>query len=67
MPTFRLYCLDGAGHIDLAEWIEASSEEDAIAQARAMRPEATKCEIWQKDRLIAKLGLNGAAEFPNHP
>ena len=55
MGDYRLYCLDGAGRISLAQWIEANSDEDAIALVRAMKPDALKCEIWQGPRLVARL------------
>jgi hypothetical protein len=57
----------GDGRIDLADWIVADTDEAAIAQARILKPEMQKCEIWQKDRLVAKLGTNGTAEFPIYP
>jgi hypothetical protein len=60
MADYRLYCLDGAGHIALADWIEAVSDEDAIGEARRLRPEAHRCELWQQGRLVAK--LNGEME-----
>ncbi|HEU4695803.1 MAG TPA: hypothetical protein VFR92_02435 [Sphingomicrobium sp.] len=55
MAEYRLYCLDGAGRISLADWIEAADDEDAIRQARAMEHGAAKCEVWQRDRLVVKL------------
>ena len=64
MADYRLYFLDGAGHIGLADWLEASDDEDAIAKAREMRPDANKCEIWHKDRLIARLDAKGVVERP---
>ena len=60
---YRLYCMNGDGHIGLADWIRADTDESAIAQARILKPEMQKCEIWQRDRLVAKLGLNGAADL----
>ena len=57
MDGYRLYCMDATGRIDLAEWIDASSDEDAIQQAKALKNGALKCEIWQGDRLVAMLGL----------
>lgn len=55
MGDYRLYCLDGAGRISLAQWIEANSDEEAIALVREMKPDALKCEIWQGPRLVARL------------
>jgi hypothetical protein len=33
-------------------------------KAREMRPEATKCELWQKSRLVARLSSTGHLERP---
>jgi hypothetical protein len=55
MTTYRLYCLDGWGHIGLADWLEVPSDQDAIEEAHRLKPTAAKCEIWQGDRLIAAL------------
>jgi hypothetical protein len=56
MPSenYRYYCLDRFGHLHSAEWFEAESDDDAIAQVEAMHPDAT-CEIWLRNRLVAKL------------
>ena len=62
MGDYRLYYLDGAGRINLADWLQADSDEDAIRKAREMRPEAHRCEIWQKKRLVAKLNSVGRFE-----
>ena len=55
MADYRLYCLDGDGRISLAEWIQADSDEQAIAKARDMKLDPVDCEIWRKDRLVAKI------------
>ena len=52
--TYRVYCLDGAGHLHEPEWFDAESIEDAIAQTRAKRPDAM-CEIWHGRRLVASI------------
>jgi hypothetical protein len=57
MPEYRVYCLDGAGHISLAEWIEARDDADAIRQAHMTNRGALKCEIWEGHRLVA--AING--------
>ena len=53
MPFYRIYCLDDAGRISLADWIDARSDDDAIGKARKIAHGARMCEVWQKDRLIA--------------
>jgi hypothetical protein len=55
MANYRLYCLDGAGRISLAEWIRATDDRAAIRQAHDMKLHALKCEIWEGVRLVATL------------
>jgi hypothetical protein len=55
MPDYRLYCLDGAGRITLADWIQAETDEEAIEKARKKQQGARKCEIWQRRRLVETL------------
>ena len=61
MPSYRLYCLDGAGRINLADWINAETDEEAVAIARKIEHGARKCEIWQANRLVAKLDAHDLA------
>lgn len=55
MPEYRLYYLDGARHIHLAEWIVAGSDTEAAAIARQMTPDARIRELWLKSRLVARM------------
>ena len=55
MRQYRLYCLDGTGRITLAEWIDASDDEDAVRQAHELKRGALKCEVWLGSRLVATL------------
>ena len=64
MADYRIYCLDGAGRIGFADWVEADSDDQAVAEARKLRPDAHKCEVWLKSRLVAKLNSDGAFERP---
>ena len=52
--TYCYYRLDGAGHLDDAEWFDAGSDADAIAQISTRYPDG-KCEVWRGNRLIAAL------------
>ena len=52
---YRLYYLDGNGRIGLADWIKAPDDLDANRQARVLRHNALKCEVWKDDRLIAHM------------
>lgn len=62
MADYRVYCLDGDGHIGLADWIDAESDEEAMTRARSMKPKAHRCEVWQRRRLVAKLNELGRLE-----
>jgi hypothetical protein len=53
MASYRLYCLDGGGKIGFADWIEAENDQDALAQARALKSGARRCEIWEAGRMVA--------------
>ncbi|HJU77909.1 MAG TPA: hypothetical protein VJ597_08305 [Sphingomicrobium sp.] len=61
MAEYRFYCLDGAGRISFAEEIDAANDEEAIAKARELKPDAVKCEIWDDHRLVATLDLRDVA------
>ena len=52
--TYRYYCLDGVGVLHDTQWITADNDHDALAQVGARHPDG-KCEIWQGDRLVAKI------------
>ncbi len=56
MQSYRLYCLDGVGKVASAEWIEAEDDEAAIQAAHDLR-DGRACELWQNDRLVARLGM----------
>ena len=56
MPSenYRYHRLNGAGHLDFAEWFEAASDEDATAQIATKHP-YERSEIWLGTRLVARL------------
>ena len=62
MVDYRLYCLDGAGKISLAADLEAEDDAEAIAIAREKHRHARKCEIWQRNRLVATLDARDLAD-----
>jgi hypothetical protein len=62
MANYRLYCLVGDGRISPADWIEASSVEEAISKARKLRPDPHRCEVWRQERLVARLNEQGRFE-----
>lgn len=55
MRVYRFYCMDGAGRISLADWIDAGDDNGAIAKARKINHGARMCEVWDRDRLVALL------------
>jgi hypothetical protein len=52
--TYRVYCFDGERMTVTGEFIEAASDEEAIARAVA-RDFGSRCEIWEGNRLVAEL------------
>jgi hypothetical protein len=62
MRDYRLYCMDAGGHIDLADWFAAETDDEAVTKALQLRPDASKREIWHKSRLIARIDAEGRVE-----
>jgi hypothetical protein len=54
--SYRLYHFDRDGGILRGEWIEAASDESALAEAQARKhPElCTRCELWLRQRFISE-------------
>lgn len=48
---YRLYFLDGAGHIQTSHEFEAASDDEAIRIAQAWW-EGRRIELWQRARLV---------------
>ena len=61
MPAYRLYFLDGTGKVASAEWLEAADDQAAIAIARD-KCTSRRCELWQRQRLVARLGPDNEIE-----
>ena len=57
MRSYRLYCLDGAGHIVSADWIEAESLEAALGAAKGLCRAGVTAELWDGNRPLARLDL----------
>jgi hypothetical protein len=64
MPEYRLYCLDGGGQIGFADWFEADNDGHAIAQARRLKHNGQKCEVWRRTHLVATLNGHDLADPP---
>ena len=56
MPSeiYRYYRLNGAGHLDFAEWFEEASDEDATVQIATKYPYEMS-DIWLGTRLVSRL------------
>jgi hypothetical protein len=54
VKTYRVVCFDAALKIIVAEFIEAASDEEAIAR-REKAGFGSKCEVWDGHRLVAQL------------
>ena len=54
MGTYRLYCLDGAGKVVSAEWVDADDDAAAIEAAKDMM-DGHPCELWERSRLVIRL------------
>jgi len=60
LPSYRLYCLDGAGKITTAE-LEAADDADAERQARDRKLGVTS-EVWDRSRLVARIEAEKPAD-----
>jgi hypothetical protein len=56
-----VYCLDGADRVASAQWIEAADDDAALGQVKE-RWSGYKCELWDRERLVARIDLRRAAE-----
>ena len=57
--TYRVYCFDGTRKDLRNDFIQAATDEEAIAIANAM-DYGTKCELWEGNRLVAQLESRAA-------
>jgi hypothetical protein len=51
MADYRMYCLKGAGKIGPGEWLDANTDDEALARARA-KMLSVRCEVWAGNRLV---------------
>ena len=59
VTDYRLYRINDLGKIGTAEWIDARSDDEALAMVRAKRL-SVKCELWAGSRLVAQIPPNGS-------
>jgi len=66
LPEYRIYVLDGSGQFVTAEWVAASSDDEAVSVAGELDT-GLKAELWHGSRLVARfaagtpVGVSGAA------
>lgn len=51
--SYRVYCFDGASRILSADWIQATNDAAALADAKR-NMNCPRIEVWQRDRLVAR-------------
>ena len=61
MNQYRIYCLNDEGRFSKVEEIEAASDAEALASARATG-QSGSCEVWQGNRLVGILYDNDGVE-----
>jgi len=54
MSEYRVYCLDLEGRSVDVQLINARDDVEAVEQARALEG-LRRCELWQRNRLVAKI------------
>ena len=54
MPDYRVYCLDHQGKSVEVHEIIASTDQEAVRQARALKG-LRQCEVWRGQNLVAKI------------
>ena len=60
MSNYRVYCLDGMNKVASAGWIEAADDEAALERVK-QEHDGYKCEVWDGQRLVARLDLRREA------
>lgn len=55
MPEYRIYTLNKENHIIKAEQAVFSTDHDALLRAADLITQVHGAEIWQADRLVARL------------
>ena len=58
IKTYRVCRFDGARHDVTADWLEAASDEEAVAMARAAA--GNRWELWDGHRLVAQMDAAAA-------
>jgi hypothetical protein len=54
MREYKVYCLDDEGANVEAKTITATTDEDAVRQAKSLEG-LSQCEVWRGHHLVAKI------------
>jgi hypothetical protein len=60
--AYRAYFLDGVNRFTRTEAVAATSDEHAVREATVIMGDALKCEIWDRQRLVAKIKADDSPE-----
>lgn len=52
--VYRVFCMDSVGKITATKSVEAYSDEQAVQRVRDLNL-GTHCEVWDRQRLVAKI------------
>ena len=58
---YRVYCHDSVNKLVTAQWIDASTDDQAVGIVQDLYSHLT-CEIWTGRRLVAKVGESSLAK-----
>lgn len=56
MTAYRIYMLDGDEHVRRMVEQDAQDDARALRDALSLRDEDAAVEVWQAERLVARLG-----------
>lgn len=62
VAEYRLYFVDEFRRVTFSQGIEADIDEEAVLKGRELAARSPRCEVWEKDRLVAK--INGGRVEP---
>ena len=62
MADYRIYLINDKDRILSGDWIECSSDEEAIAEAEKQAGRRQTIEVWCGDRKVARLGAEPPVE-----
>ena len=55
MPVYRIYVLDGAGHIASASETDCESDDAALSAAKCQLEADALAEVWQRARCLGQV------------